>query len=77
MGGLSPHEVLQLATRSSAEVIGHLPDIGTLESGKYADLIIFNKNPLENIRNTESIEYVVKNGRLYSGNNLNELWPEK
>ena len=73
MGGLTPHEVLQIATRSSAEVIGRLPDIGTLEPGKYADLIIFDKNPLDAIRNTESIEYVMKNGRLYNGDNLKEV----
>ncbi|PHZ84783.1 amidohydrolase family protein [Paremcibacter congregatus] len=72
-GGLTPHEILQIATRQSAEVIGRLPDMGTLEPGKYADLIIFDKNPLDGIRHTESIEYVMKNGRLYRGDDLSEV----
>jgi hypothetical protein len=43
--------------------------------GKLADLIILNRNPLENIRHTDTIYQVMKNGRLYDGDTLNEVWP--
>ncbi len=75
MGGLTPHEVLQIATRSSARVIGHLPDVGTIEAGKYADLLVFGRSPLADIRNTAALEYVIKNGRQYEAATLREIWP--
>ena len=49
----------------------------SLESGKLADLIIMEKNPLENIRNTNSIQFVMKNGRLYEGNTGDEVYPQQ
>ena len=42
-----------------------------------ADLVVMTKNPLENIRNTSSIHYVMKNGRLYEGETLDEVYPRK
>ncbi len=77
MGGFTPHEVLQVATRSSAAVIGRSPEVGTLEAGKYADLNIFDENPLADIRNSTKLQYVIKNGRLYEANTLNEVWPRR
>jgi len=52
-------------------------DLESLEPGKLADLIVLDKNPLEDIRNTEAIRMVMKNGRLYQGDDLQEIWPRK
>ncbi|MBV8820255.1 MAG: PD40 domain-containing protein, partial [Acidobacteriaceae bacterium] len=76
-GGLSNHEVLRAATRDGAEAIGYLQDLGTLESGKLADLLVLNKDPLQDIRNTTSLRYVMKNGVLYEADTLNEVWPHE
>ena len=48
-----------------------------LEPGKEADLLVLDKNPLDNIRNTTAIRYVMKNGRLYEANTLDEVWPRQ
>ena len=75
-GGLTPHETLQVVTLFSAEAIGLQQDVGSLEAGKLADLLVLDRNPLENIKNTNSIRYVMKNGELYEGDTLNMVWPE-
>jgi Tol biopolymer transport system component/imidazolonepropionase-like amidohydrolase len=74
-GGLTPHETLKVATIYGAEALGLQKDVGSLESGKLADLIVFDKNPLADIRNTNSIRYVMKNGELFEGDTLNQVWP--
>ncbi len=76
-GGLTPHETLRVVTLFGAEAIGLQQDVGSLEAGKMADLLVLDKNPLENIRNTNSIRYVMKNGELYEGDTLNMVWPEQ
>ena len=76
-GGMTPMEVLHAATMGSSKTIGRDAEFGSLEPGKFADLIILDKNPLDDIRNTLSIEYVMKDGRLYDGNTLNEIWPRQ
>lgn len=74
-GGFSPREILRAATVLGSEIIGRPEDLGSLESGKLADLVILTRNPLEDIRNTLSVEQVMKNGRLYDGETLDEVWP--
>ena len=70
MGGMTPGEILRAATRDGARVIGFETDLGTIEAGKLADLVVLDANPLENIRNTQSITHVMKNGVLYDGPTL-------
>ncbi len=74
-GGMSPLEALRAGTLHGADAIGLSKDLGSLEVGKLADLQVLDKNPLTDIRNTNSVRYVMKNGRLYDGNTLNEVWP--
>ncbi len=74
-GGIKPHDVLKIATINGAEALGFDQDLGTLEPGKLADLLILDKNPLENIRNTNTIHYVMKNGELFEGSTLNRVLP--
>jgi hypothetical protein len=76
-GGVSNHDALRAATLSGAEAIGYAQDLGSLEVGKLADLIVLAKNPLEDIHNTNTIRYVMKDGELFEGDTLNEVWPEQ
>jgi hypothetical protein len=76
-GGLTNLEALRVATISGAEALGLQKDLGSLEPGKIADLIVLDKNPLDDIHNTLSIDYVMKDGVLYDGNTLNTIWPVK
>ncbi len=76
-GGLSEHDALRVATIFGAEAIGLENQLGTIERGKLADMIVLNANPLDNIRNTDSIQYVMRNGRLYNGDTLDEVWPRR
>jgi imidazolonepropionase-like amidohydrolase len=61
--GLTPMQVIQAATRNGAEFLGESKNLGTLEAGRWADLIVLGRNPLDNIRNTKSIEQVYIAGR--------------
>jgi imidazolonepropionase-like amidohydrolase/Tol biopolymer transport system component len=75
-GGLTPLETIRCATLYGAQYLGLDGDIGSLEPGKLADLIVLDKNPLDNIRNSESIRNVMINGVLYETDNMNEVYPE-
>ncbi|WP_337169650.1 amidohydrolase family protein [Gemmatimonas aurantiaca] len=76
-GGLSPHDALRSATIVGAEAIGLASEVGSLEPGKFADLLVLDKDPLENIRNSNTINMVMVNGRLFDGNTLDEVYPRQ
>jgi len=76
-GGMTEHDALRAATILGAESIGLDSDVGSIESGKLADLVILGANPLDDIRNTNTVDRVMKNWRLYEGDTLNEVWPRQ
>jgi imidazolonepropionase-like amidohydrolase len=65
--GMSPTAALLAATRDAARAIGGEPakQIGTIEPGHYADLVLLSKNPLEDIRNLEAVEWVMRGGVIW------------
>jgi hypothetical protein len=74
-GGMSQMDALRTATILGAEALGLDQDLGSIETGKLADLVILDQNPLEDIRHTNTIFHVIKNGRVYDGNTLDEILP--
>jgi Tol biopolymer transport system component/imidazolonepropionase-like amidohydrolase len=72
-GGMPPLQALRAATLEGAQYLAMDKDIGSLEPGKLADLIVLDRNPLENIRNTHSVRYTMVNGRLFDAETINEL----
>lgn len=73
---MGPMGALELASVQGAYFLGASEDLGTIEAGKLADLMVLNSNPLENIRNTADILYVVQGGIVYDAETLDEVWPE-
>ena len=76
-GGMTPLEVLRCATVNGSRIVGRPQDLGSIEAGKLADLVILDKNPLEDIHNTNTIHWVMKNGELFVGDTLDQVWPEQ
>jgi Tol biopolymer transport system component/imidazolonepropionase-like amidohydrolase len=72
-GGMTNMEALHAATLAGAWYIGMDHDIGSLETGKLADLIVLDKNPLEDIHNSETVRYTMVNGRIYDAHTMNEV----
>lgn len=72
-GGMSPHEALRTATINGARTLGLDRDLGSLQAGKLADLIVLDQDPLANIRNTTSVRYVMVNGRIYNAETMEQV----
>jgi imidazolonepropionase-like amidohydrolase/Tol biopolymer transport system component len=71
-GGWTPLQALQAATVNPARTLGLDRDLGSLEAGKLADLVVLDANPLDNIRNSDKVSHVMQGGRLYNAATLNE-----
>jgi Tol biopolymer transport system component/imidazolonepropionase-like amidohydrolase len=72
-GGMTPMQALHCATINGASYLGLDKDLGSLESGKLADLVVMDKNPLENVRNSNSVRYVMMNGRLFDASTMDQI----
>ncbi len=75
-GGMTNLQVLKAATIDGAKYIGMSDDLGSIQDGKLADLIVLSKDPLEDILNTNSVDMVMINGRLYDTDSMNEIGNE-
>lgn len=72
-GGMSNLRVLRAATLNTATTLGLDRHVGSIETGKLADLIVLDANPLEDIHNTNSVRYTMVNGRLFDSLSMNEI----
>jgi imidazolonepropionase-like amidohydrolase len=70
---MTPLEALQCATINGARYLGWEKDLGSIETGKLADLVVLERNPLENIRNSDSVRLVMINGRVFDAATMNEV----
>lgn len=75
-GGFSPWEALRGATIDGAETLGMDHEIGSLEPGKLADVVIIDGNPLDDIHRSEYVSHTVINGRLYAVDSMNQIAPD-
>ncbi len=76
-GGMTPLEVLRCATVNGAKIIGRPEELGAIAPGKLADMVILDKNPLDDIHNTNTVHWVMKNGEIFEGDTLDQVWPEQ
>ncbi|MCC7293046.1 MAG: PD40 domain-containing protein [Phycisphaerales bacterium] len=76
-GGMTPMQALRCVTMNGAHYVGLAGDLGSLQPGKLADFLVLEKNPLEDIRNSENIRQTVLNGRVYDAKTMNEIAPQQ
>jgi imidazolonepropionase-like amidohydrolase len=74
---MTPIDALRAATIVSAEKIGFGPDLGSIEKGKLADLIVLDADPLADIHNTTKVKWVIKNGEVYDAETMRQEWPKQ
>lgn len=72
-GGMTPMQAIRCATMNGASYIGMDDQIGSIEIGKLADLVILDKNPLDDIHNSQYVNYTMVNGRIYDAETMNEV----
>lgn len=72
---MGPMGALEVASLHGAYFLGAEQDLGSIEVGKLADLIVLNSNPLDDIRNTTDMRYVIQGGIVYDADSLDEVWP--
>ncbi|MFT7773427.1 amidohydrolase family protein [Roseateles sp.] len=75
MGGMTPMEALRTATINPARNFGFDKDLGSIEPGKLADLVVIAGNPLADIRQSDRIAQVMQNGRLFDAMTMNQVAP--
>ncbi len=68
--GIPPLEVLRIATQEATAAVGAEDDLGTIEPGKLADIVLLDANPLKDIKNTQTIWRVIKGGWLFDPEKL-------
>jgi len=69
-GGVSPADAIVIATRNSARFLGKLDDLGTIEAGKLADLVLLTADPTVDIDNAKRIDLVIKGGQVIDRSKL-------
>jgi imidazolonepropionase-like amidohydrolase len=74
---MTPMEALRASTILAADKIGFKPDLGSIEAGKLADFVVLDANPLEDIKNSVKIRWVVKNGEVWEAETMKKVWPRE
>lgn len=76
-GAMTPMEALRAATLLAANKLGVEPDLGSIESGKLADFVVLDANPLDDIHNSVKAKWVVKNGEMWEADTMKKIWPNE